>query len=118
LSYPWSAGRTLDRARNNFEPDPPAAFALDEVEDPQNPHRVRGAAQDNFFLILRGTQTVTEWTRNFGINLGPHLLPDFGRIHAGFLDTYKLIRGAAIEALGVMGPERSSMSRGTVSGRR
>ena len=104
LSYPWSAGRTLDRARNNFDLTLRRLSRSMKSKTLRIPIGFVAQRRDNFFLILRGTQTVTEWTRNFGINLGPHLLPDFGRIHAGFLDTYKLIRGAAIEALGVMGP--------------
>ena len=97
LSYPWSA-------RNNFDLTLRRLSRSMRSKALEIPIGFVAQRKDTFYLILRGTQTVTEWIRNFGISLGPYLFADFGRIHAGFLDTYKLIRGASIEALGAMGP--------------
>lgn len=46
----------------------------------------------NFFLIFRGTSTDMEWVRNFMINLVPYSQPDFGKVHNGFLMTYKMFQ--------------------------
>jgi predicted lipase len=104
LTYPWSAGRTLDRARRNFDMTLRRLSRSMKTKTLTIPIGFVAQRRENYYLILRGTQTVTEWIRNFGISLGPYLLPKFGRVHAGFLDAYNLVRTASIEALSTMGP--------------
>ncbi len=44
------------------------------------------------YLIFRGTKTVGEWIRDLNIGLVPYVLPEYGKVHEGFLQTYTLFR--------------------------
>jgi len=61
--------------------------------------------KDCVFLIFRGTKTDQEWIRNFRISLVPYSLPDFGRVHDGFLRTYNLFRTVIYQTLDGMDPK-------------
>jgi triacylglycerol lipase len=56
------------------------------------------------FLIFRGTISDQEWFHNIGISLVPYWLPDFGKIHDGFLLTYNLLHAAIKESLDDVAP--------------
>jgi triacylglycerol lipase len=60
--------------------------------------------KESSFLIFRGTITDQEWFRNFRISLAPYSLPNFGKVHDGSLQTYKLFRSAIKETLDGMDP--------------
>ncbi len=51
------------------------------------------------YLIFRGTISDQEWFHNLKISLAPYLLPDFGKVHDGFLKTYNLFRTVIKENL-------------------
>jgi triacylglycerol lipase len=53
----------------------------------------------DIFLIFRGTVTDQEWFQNLRIRLVPYLLPNFGKVHDGFLLTYNLFRTEIQETL-------------------
>jgi len=55
--------------------------------------------KENIFLIFRGTVTDQEWFQNLRIRLVPFLLPNFGKVHDGFLQTYNLFRTEIQETL-------------------
>jgi predicted lipase len=104
LTYPWSARHALDRAGRNFDLTFRRLSRSLKTKTVQIPIGFIAQRRENYYLILRGTQTVTEWIRNFGISLGSYLLPKFGRVHGGFLDTWSRIRAASVEALSTMSP--------------
>jgi triacylglycerol lipase len=51
------------------------------------------------FLIFRGTITDQEWLQNLRLGMVPYLLPNFGKIHEGFVQTYNLFREEIRETL-------------------
>ncbi len=81
--------RRLSRSRQQFKI--PIGFAVQRKE--------------NYFLIFRGTQTVQEWIRNISISLSAYLLPEYGRVHSGFLQTYYSVRRDVIETLSGIDPK-------------
>jgi triacylglycerol lipase len=56
------------------------------------------------FLIFRGTVSDQEWFHNLKTSLVPYLLPNFGKVHDGFLKTYNLFRTAIKGTLDGMDP--------------
>ena len=105
LTYVWSAGRALDRGRHNFDATLRRLSPSRKTKIVDIPIGFIAQRRDSIFLILRGTRTITEWIRNFGINLSPYVLPSFGKVHAGFLETYNLIRPAVMTTLSAAGPK-------------
>jgi triacylglycerol lipase len=61
----------------------------------------------DLFLILRGTFTASEWIRNLNIDLVPYPLPEHGRVHRGFLQSYILFQDAIIESVEKGGHNRT-----------
>jgi triacylglycerol lipase len=55
--------------------------------------------KDCVFLIFRGTITDQEWLQDLRMHLVPFLLPNFGKIHDGFLQSYNLFRDEIRETL-------------------
>ncbi len=55
--------------------------------------------KEDVFLIFRGTVTDQEWFQNLRIQLVPFLLPNFGKVHDGFLQTYNLFRAEILDTL-------------------
>ena len=44
------------------------------------------------YLIFRGSVTRTEWVRDFNIHLRPYPYLKYGKVHDGFIQTYKAFR--------------------------
>jgi triacylglycerol lipase len=57
------------------------------------------------YLIFRGTVTDQEWLQDLRMRLVPYLLPNFGKVHDGFLEIYCLFRELIMETLNVMDPD-------------
>ena len=55
--------------------------------------------KDCVYIIFRGTITDQEWLQDLRMHLVPFLLPDFGKIHDGFLQSYNLFREQIRETL-------------------
>jgi triacylglycerol lipase len=53
----------------------------------------------DLFLVFRGTFTAREWIRNLTIDLVPYPLPEHGRVHRGFLQSYILFQNAIIDSV-------------------
>jgi triacylglycerol lipase len=60
--------------------------------------------KESAFLIFRGTITDQEWLQNLRIGLVPYWLPNFGKVHDGFLQIYALFREMILDTLNVMDP--------------
>ena len=66
----------------------------------------------DLFIIFRGTLTAGEWIRNFNIDLVPYLLPGYGQVHRGFLQTYMLFQDAIMESVESRGSRRAVLVGG------
>jgi triacylglycerol lipase len=60
--------------------------------------------KDCLYLIFRGTITDQEWIQDLRMRLVPYLLPNFGKVHDGFLQTYELFHDAIREAVDITEP--------------
>lgn len=58
------------------------------------------------YVIFRGTQTPSEWVSNIYAVLKPYEYGGTGNVHNGFLELYKSIREAIIEAIETQGNNR------------
>jgi triacylglycerol lipase len=52
---------------------------------------------NRLYLIFRGTLTANEWARNLSFNMKDYLLPDHGRVHEGFIQTYRQVRETILD---------------------
>jgi predicted lipase len=104
LTYVLSAGRTLDRGRRTFDATLRRLAPSRKTRIVDIPIGFIAQRKNNVFLVFRGTRKVTEWIRNFDISLSPYLLPGYGRVHAGFLETYRLVRSSIAATLSAVGP--------------
>jgi triacylglycerol lipase len=92
FSYVWTPNRTIEKGIRRFD------VVLDRIRSTPKRNEIRvpigfaASKRKCFYLVFRGTQTVKEWIRNFGIALNPYLLPSFGNVHDGFLQTYSSVR--------------------------
>lgn len=52
------------------------------------------------YLVFRGTKTTKEWIGNFTMGLEDYPFGPYGRVHHGFLDSYRELREAIMAGLG------------------
>ncbi len=92
VTYIWTPGRAIERGIRNFD------LTLRKLSRSGRPREIRipigfvAGRRNALFLILRGTQTVKEWIRNFSLSLNPYPTSDYGKVHGGFLQTYGAVR--------------------------
>lgn len=99
LIYQKSAEKIPSRGESVFDLDPGDSHPGRKRKVKDVPIGFIARRRKNVFLIFRGTSTDREWIRNFMINLVAYPLPDFGKVHSGFLQTYKLFRPIIEDAL-------------------
>jgi triacylglycerol lipase len=56
------------------------------------------------YLVLRGTMTVTEFLRDFNINLSRYPYAGSGKVHEGFAQVYDKFRATILESLKSVAP--------------
>lgn len=100
LSYNWKPGQKIDEP--SLESDPPSKpklFDLKKAKSVQLPIGFIAERKQTLYIIFRGTLTTQEWMRNISFNLKDYLLPDYGKVHEGFIQIYKLTRDGLLTAL-------------------
>jgi triacylglycerol lipase len=99
LKYTWTPEKAIEKGIHNYDMTIRKFSRLKRDEPAEIPMGFIAQRQKRQYLILRGTQTAKEWVRNFSISLCPYRMPNFGKVHEGFLQTYDEIREAIIGAL-------------------
>jgi triacylglycerol lipase len=99
FSYLWTPGRRIEKGIRNFDVTLRRLSRSTSEKNTKIPIGFVARRKDRVFLVLRGTQTVKEWIRNFSIGLSAFTIPSFGKVHDGFLQTYSAIRGEILESL-------------------
>jgi triacylglycerol lipase len=99
FTYHWVPGRSIEKGIRNFDLTLRRLSSSRQRKDFKIPIGFVAQRKDDCFLILRGTQTVTEWIRNISISLSSYTISDFGRVHGGFLHTYNAMRKDIMAAL-------------------
>ncbi len=61
----------------------------------------------SIYVVFRGTVTVIEWVRNLNVRLSRYLTADFGKVHEGFLETYRVVRQTLLEVLSDLDERKS-----------
>ena len=99
FSYLWAPTKTIEKRIRNFDLTLHRLSRSTRNKDVRIPIGFAAQRRDALFLILRGTQTVREWIRNFSISLSDYPIEGHGRVHGGFLETYQALRADIIGAL-------------------
>jgi triacylglycerol lipase len=99
FTYLWVPGRSIEKGIRNFDLILRRLSRSRQHKDVKIPIGFVAQRKENYFLILRGTETVNEWIRNISISLSSFAIPKYGRVHGGFLQTYKAVRKDIMEAL-------------------
>ena len=104
FSYLWTPTRTIEKGIRNFDLTLRRLSRSTTNKDVRIPIGFVAERKDALFLILRGTQTVKEWIRNFSISLSDYPIEGYGRVHGGFLETYQALRADIMSALSAIDP--------------
>jgi triacylglycerol lipase len=99
LSYVWTPTKAIERGIRNFDITLRRLSRTPRTTEVKIPIGFVARSKVALFLILRGTQTVKEWIRNFSISLTDYPIAGHGKVHGGFLGTYEAIRGDIMTAL-------------------
>ena len=92
LCYREGTEKSEGRGNNFFDFDFLNLSSKEKQKAKEVPIGFIARRKRNLFLIFRGTSTDMEWVRNFMINLVPYSQPAFGKVHNGFLTTYKMFQ--------------------------
>ncbi len=92
----------METGRRNFDLVLRAAGRLRKEKALNIPLGFIAQRLNRTFLVFRGTITPTEWIRNFGIGLSPYLLPSHGKVHDGFLQSYRLVRQKIMNTMSLL----------------
>jgi triacylglycerol lipase len=99
LHYIWKPERPIEKGFLNFD-FTIKRFSRSKREEATNiPIGFVAQRGKCLYVVLRGTRTVKEWVRNFSINLHPFALPNYGKVHEGFMQTFMSIRQDVRETL-------------------
>ncbi len=104
LKYPRRTGKNIIKGSGFFDLDVRGVQFVGDQKAKDIPIGFIAQRKGNIFLIFRGTITDLEWFRNLRISLASYPLPDFGKVHDGFLQTYYLFRVAIKETLDGIDP--------------
>ncbi len=104
LKYLRQTGKNIIKGSGFFDLDMRGVHFVGDQSSKDIPIGFIAQRKGNIFLIFRGTITDLEWFRNFRISLVPYSLPDFGKVHDGFLQTYNLFRTEIKEILDGIDP--------------
>lgn len=104
LKYLRPTGKNIIKVSGFFDLDVRGVQFLGDQKAKDVPIGFIAHRKGNIFLIFRGTRTDLEGFRDLRISLVPYPLPDFGKVHDGFLQTYHLFRTAIKETLDGMAP--------------
>lgn len=99
FSYLWTPTKTIEKGILNFDHALARFSRTNKNKSIRIPIGFLAQRNDRLFLVLRGTRTAKEWVRNFSISLNDYLLQNFGRVHGGFLQTYRSIQKEIEDAL-------------------
>lgn len=99
LYYLWTPTKALEKGIHSFDATMDRIRPSNRGKDIQVPIGFLAKRDRRVFVIFRGTLTIKEWIRNFSIGLNPYLLPNYGKVHEGFLQTYRSIRKEVIDSL-------------------
>jgi triacylglycerol lipase len=99
FSYLWTPTKTIEKGILNFDHALARFSRTKKDKSIRIPIGFLAQRGNRLFLVIRGTQTAKEWVRNFSISLSDYLLPNFGRVHDGFLETYISIQKEIEDAL-------------------
>jgi len=105
FSYLWTPGRTIEKGIRNFDLTLRRLSRSTRHKTIKIPIGFVAQRKDILFLILRGTQTVKEWIRNFSISLSSYPASNYGKVHDGFLQTYNAVRKDIMESLAGTDPK-------------
>jgi triacylglycerol lipase len=97
LRYLWTPEKTREKSIHNYDSIVNKFARFEKDEAAQIPIGFIAQRKKSLYVILRGTQTAKEWVRNFSIRLHPYLLPNHGKVHEGFMQTYTSIREDIME---------------------
>jgi triacylglycerol lipase len=105
LNYPGSAEKKSILSGSGFDLDLRSFRRAGQKNARHVPIGFIAQRGESIFLIFRGTMTDQEWIRNLSISLVPYLLPGFGKVHDGFVQTYELVRTEISNTLEGMNPK-------------
>jgi hypothetical protein len=104
FDYLWIPGNRIGKGIRNFDLILRRLSPSVRYKNTKIPIGFAAQRKDMLFLILRGTQTVKEWIRNFSVSLSSYPVANYGKVHDGFLQTYNAVRKNIMESLAATDP--------------
>ncbi|RPJ08294.1 MAG: lipase family protein [Spirochaetaceae bacterium] len=99
ITYPWNSGKGLYRKYFGFDFSFLDTASKKKNRDFKIPIGFFAKQGDRLYLIFRGTKTIKEWANNLSFNMKEYLLPNHGKVHDGFIQTYKSVRETIMDFL-------------------